>query len=115
MYPESLDADARDQLAVVEFDALEVVAVVEGVQRRVSQQRAVVQLEDRHRLVGARPARQQPDALVRHQLAVRQALHTDAPCPATPPTSFSTDGVVQPSREYALLNTHLETAAPCRR
>ena len=68
----------RDQLAVVQFDPLEVVAVEEVVQRLVSDQRAVVQLQDVQGLAGTGGGAEVPDALVGDELAVGEGEGLEA-------------------------------------
>ena len=73
--PEPFDAVPGDELAVVEADALQVVAGLQVLQALVRDERAVVQLQNGQVLGGARPRAQHTDPLVRDQLTVRQRLN----------------------------------------
>lgn len=71
--PHPLDARAGDLLAVVELKALQAVAVLQVLQRRVRDEQAVVQLQDAQALVAAGAVAQVQDPVVRDELTVRQA------------------------------------------
>lgn len=73
-YPHPLDARAGDLLAVVELEALQAVAVLQVLQRRVRDEQAVVQLQDAQALVAAGAVAQVQDPVIRDELTVRQAL-----------------------------------------
>ena len=69
-YLQSADGGARDELAVVELEAAQVVATHQVVERRVGDERTVVEFEHDQRFAGKVRAAQVPDALVTDQLAV---------------------------------------------
>ena len=69
MYPTT-----RDQLAIVEFDPLQILTTVEMQERHVADEGAVVELDHGQRLGRTQAATQLADAFIRDVLAVRQGL-----------------------------------------
>ena len=67
---ESSDAGARDELTVVELDAMQVLAAHQVLERRVGDERTVVELERDERFSGALRAAQVTYAFVRDQFTV---------------------------------------------
>ena len=74
LYPESAYAGPGDKLAVVQLDALHVLAAHEVLQGGVRDEGAVVQLQHAEGLGGTVRSAQVPDTLIRDQLTVRQRL-----------------------------------------
>lgn len=66
-----------DELAVVQLDPLQVQTAVEVAERRVRDQRTVVELQERQGLGGADTPSQMTDAFVGYQFAMGQALEKE--------------------------------------
>lgn len=73
-YPDAFDAGPGDLLAVVELDALQMMAVLQVLQGHVSDEGAVVQLHHGEALLATGTAAQSSDAIICDQLAVGQRL-----------------------------------------
>ena len=76
--PHPPDPGPRDQLAIVQLDPLQVVAVDEVVEGLIGDERTVVQLEDGEGLAGAGRGAEVPDPLVRDELAVGEGEGLEA-------------------------------------
>lgn len=73
-HPKPSDGRSRYHLAVVQFDALQIVTRHQMLQRLVGDQRTVVQLQHGQAFGRTAAGSQLTDAVVRDQFAVRQGL-----------------------------------------
>ena len=70
---EPSNSSTGNQLTIVEFDPLQIVAIDQVIEAGVSDQRQVVELQDVEMLGGARSRSQLPNALIGDEFTMRKA------------------------------------------